>query len=350
MRKLSALAILAVVFFPLAFATMTMITIRPWVLDRGFYERLVSDERLYEGMLSDDFASRVEPDMFTREEQLPLGALSIALREVVSADYLRTQSLNVIDDVFDFVEGRAATFEVRLDITPIKTALMGEGRTSFAEALAGALPACADGQPSIAPGGHLTRCIAADQSVADAAEQIVTALPAALEDAPDQIVMAARSNIRTHWYDVAWFLGSGIHAVLDVAIMMLIAVTLMVGFVGAYLGGDSLAERLKWLSSSLFAPASLLVVIGLALSAPWTSGSISSVLANSRWNGVVHSDAYREAVASVVIPIVQQLGNGFLVTGFVVSMFALAVLVASWITHSQGQGVTKTVQVPVRNA
>lgn len=349
MRKLSALAILAVVFLPLVFAAMTMLAIRPWIFDRGFYERLVGDERLYEGILNDDLASRFEPGVFTPEEQLPLGALSIALHEVMTADYLRTQSLNVIDDVFEFIEGRTTTFEAQLDIVPIKSALMGGGRTRFATALADALPACADGQPSIAPGGHLTRCIAADQSVADAAAQIAAALPAALEDTPDQIVVAASSNIRTNGYDVAWFLGSGIHNVLDMALMTMIFTALVVGFVGAYVGGDNLPERLKWLSSSLFAPASLFVFIGLALSAPWTAGSISSAMATSSWNGVVYSEAYREAVASVVIPVVQQLGSGFLVTGFVVSMFALAVLVASWITRSQGQGVTKMVQVPVRN-
>jgi hypothetical protein len=54
MRKLTALVILIVVFFPLALATMTMTAIRPWILDRRFYERLVSDERLYEAQWTDD--------------------------------------------------------------------------------------------------------------------------------------------------------------------------------------------------------------------------------------------------------------------------------------------------------
>lgn len=349
MRKLSALAILAVVFFPLAVAAMTMIAVRPWILDRGFYERLVSDERLYESMLTDEFASRFEPGMFTTEERLPLDALSIALREVVTADYLRAQSLNVIDEVFDFIEGRQSTFEVRLDVAPIKAALTGEGRTRFAEALADALPACTDDQQSIAPGGHLTRCIGADQSTAEAAEQIVTALPAALEDTPDQIVMAAQGNLRTTWYDAAWFLGSGIHSVLDIAIVMVVFVALMVGFVGAYLGGNTLSERLRWVSASLFAPALLFVVIGLALAAPWTSSAISGAVAINSWNGIAYSEAYREAVANVIVPIVQQLGSGFLVTGFVASLFALTVLVASWITRGQGQQTPRVVQIPVRN-
>jgi hypothetical protein len=82
-RKLSALLILAIVYFPLAFATLTLASIRPWVLDRGFYERIVNDERLYEAALTDDLSNRINNEAFTTVEQLPVSALSNALREVV---------------------------------------------------------------------------------------------------------------------------------------------------------------------------------------------------------------------------------------------------------------------------
>jgi hypothetical protein len=348
MRKLSALFILIVVFFPLAFAAMTLTAIRPWILDRSFYERLLSDERLYEVPWTDDLSSRFAEEVFTPVEQLPLEALSIALREVVTPDYLRTQSLNVVNEVFDYLEGRERNFELSLDITPVKAALAGQGGMRFATALAAALPTCATGQQPIAPGGRLTRCIAAEGSVNAAAKQIAAALPAVLEDTPDQIILNGQGYIRMNWYDYAWFLGSSVHAVLDLAILMMIFTAAGAAVVGAFLGGDDLRGRLKWLSASLFAPGSLFLFTGLILTSPLIVGPISSSLASARW-GAQNSESYREAVADVIIPVVQQLGSGFLLTGVVACLIALVLLFWSLATPARGQQNPKMVQVQVRN-
>src|SRR5690606_23722535 len=327
MRKLSALFILIAVFFPLAFAAMTLTAIRPWILDRSFYERLVNDERLYETLLTEDLSNRFDEEIFTPVEQLPLDALSVALREVVTLDYLRTQSLNVVNEVFDYLEGRERKFELSLDITPIKAALAGEGGIRFAAALAAAIPNCTPGQQPIAPGGSLTRCIAVGESIPEAAEQIAAALPTVLEDTPDQIILDGQGYIRMNWYDYAWFFGSDVHAVLDVAILMMIFTAVGAGLVGAFLGGDDLRGRLKWLSASLFAAGSLFLCAGLVLAPSLIGGPIRSGVASTRWS-TPYSERRRAAVADVVVPVSQQVGSGILISGIIACLMALALL--SW--------------------
>lgn len=349
MRKLSALCILIAIFFPLAFAAMTITSIRPWILDRGFYERLVSDERLYETLSTEDLFNRFDEEIFTAVEQLPLSALNSALHEVVTPDYLRTQSLNVVHEVFDYIEGRDRSFELSLDITPLKASLAGEGRMRFAAALAAALPICAAGQSSIAPGGRLTRCIAVEGSVNAAAEQIAAALPAVLEDTPDQIILDGQGYIRMNWHDYAWFFDSGVHSVLDVAILMMIVTAAGAGLVGALLGGDDLHGRLKWLSASLFAPGSFFLFAGLVLSSPLIGGPISGGLASARWSAQ-YSESFREAVADVIIPVVQQVGNGILLTGIITCLIALALLIWRRTTPIQEQRGPRMVQVPAKNS
>ena len=54
MRKLMALFIMIVVFIPLAVSAMTLMAVRPWLLDRGFYKQLLGDERLYDLMLAEE--------------------------------------------------------------------------------------------------------------------------------------------------------------------------------------------------------------------------------------------------------------------------------------------------------
>ncbi|MBZ0304131.1 MAG: hypothetical protein K8J31_30630 [Anaerolineae bacterium] len=337
-------------YFPLAFTTLTLISIRPWVLDRGFYERIVNNERLYEAVLTDELPNRINNEMFTVVEQLPVSALSNALREVVTPDYLQAQALNVIDKVFDYIDGRERTFELSIDITPIKAALIGDERMAFAAALAAGLPLCDGGQQSIAPGGRLTRCITAESSIEAAAEQIAAALPAVLEAAPDHIVINDETPyVRMNGYDYAWFLGSSVHTALDVAILMMIATGLGVGFVGAYLGGDDPRGRLKWLSSALFAPSSLFLVAGLILISPLIGGPISGGLSSARW-GAQYSESFREAVADVIVPVVQQIGSGILLTGIIACLISLALLIWRWTTPIQEQRSPRMVQVPAKNS
>lgn len=351
MRKVFALSILIVVFIPLAFSAMTLTSVRPWILDRNFYERLVSDERLYEFPMTDDLANRFDEDVFTTREQLPVSALAVALREVATPDYVRTQTLRIVDEVFSFVEGRHTSFTVSLDITPVKGALAGEdGGRRFASALAGALPTCSAGQTPIAPEGRLTRCIADGEAVETASAQIAAALPAALEAMPDQIVVDSRDYVRLNGYDYAWFLGSGIHGVLDVAILMVICTTIGVWLIGASLGGDDLQSRLKWLSSSLYFPASLFLLAGLALALPMTADAIRYGVQSANWVGAQYSDAYREAVVAVIVPAVQQIDAGILLTGGVTFLAATILLILSFVTTAQGQGAAKYVQIPAQNA
>lgn len=345
MRKLSALFILIVVFIPLTFAAMTLASIRPWILDRGFYEGVVNDEALYEAMLTDEMPRRFNRDTFTEVEQLPVEALGTALREVLTADYLQAQSLHVVDKVFDYFEGRERDFELSLDITPIKEALRGEGKTRFAAALAAALPACSAGQKPIAPGGRLSRCVADGDSIGVTAEQITAALPAVLEDTPDQIVLNDDAPyIRMNWYDFGWLPSGSVLAGLDITVLTMIFTAVAAGFVGAYLGGDDLRERLKWFSSALFFPGSLYLAAGLFLASPYVLRQIASSIPSLRY-----SDAFREAVINITVEVIQRMGGGVLLTGLITCLIAGGVLILSVATPTHDRLNSKIVQVPVHN-
>ena len=346
MRKLTALFILIVVFVPLAFSAMTVLAIRPWILDRGFYERLLNDEHLLDIAMTEELPKQMNQEVFTPVEELPVAALRSALHDVLTPDYVRTQSMNIVNDVFDYIDGRKTKFEVVLDIAPIKTALQGEGGSRFAMSLAEALPNCAASQESIAPDGHLTRCIAAGESVETAAQQIASALPAVLETMPDQIVLGDEWYIRMNWYD--WIPGGSVRMALDFGLISMIGLAVMTGVVGAFIGGDTLRGRLQWLSSTLFAPASLCLAIGLALVTPLVLNPIHADLV-ARWDSVQYSEAYRESAVNLVISVIQQIGNGFVITGAVACFIALCLLVWSLATPAKGQENPRMVQVPVQN-
>jgi hypothetical protein len=348
MRKLIALFILACVFVPLAFTAMTLASIRPWILNRSFYERIVSDERLYDALFTGELPNQFNRKVFASADQLPVKALNIALREVITPEYLRTQSMNLIDQVFSFIEGRGGNFEISFDLKPVKAALAGAAGPRFAAALAAALPPCNAGEEQVAPGGRLARCVAANSSMAAVTDQIVLALPAALENTPDRLLFADPVDLRRNWPSVDWLLGATIRTGLDTTLFAVIFVAFAVGVVGAYLGGDNLRGRLKWFSSSLFFPAALLLVTGLSLATPLIVGPLRNELRIADWDGVQYSEPFRHAVTDLTVSLVQQIGNGFLLAGLVCFIIALGLLALGWMVPASERRTGKMVQVPTQ--
>ena len=53
MRKAVAAVLVAVLVFPLLLAALMTFSVSTWVFNRGFYLQLVSDERIYEAILSE---------------------------------------------------------------------------------------------------------------------------------------------------------------------------------------------------------------------------------------------------------------------------------------------------------
>ncbi len=351
MRKSYALLVIIAVFIPLAIAVMTLVSIRPWVLDRSFYENLLDDEALYEapliGSIPDEFKNGM-PDALTSDlfgaEALPTEALKAALSEILTPDYLRAQSLNAIETAFDFIDGSRSDLQLTIDVTPVKQALQGEAGGRFAASLAAALPSCAADQTPVAPEGHLPRCIAAEGSVTAASDQITAALPALIESLPNSIALNAETNLQMSWFRYNRFLTSGIRPAVDVGIVALTVMALLAWVTGAYLGGTDLRSRLKWASSSLFAPASLMLLAGLTLTfAPTVTAIVSRITTTP------YSEAYRDALIRVLVAVFDQLGTGFVVAGGAAGLIAFGLLVWSLLTPRETNASVKIVQIPVRN-
>ena len=346
MRKLVALFILICVFFPLAVTAMSLTSIRPWVLDRSFYERIVSDERIYEPALIAEMPVRFNRTVLNDTEQIPLEALKIALNTVVTPEYLRGQAVGMVNQIFDFIEGRSSNAEIVVDIAFVKAAIAGEDRGRFANALAGALPSCAVGQEPIAPEGRLTRCIALDTSVNAAAEQIAGALPAVLEDTPDRLVLNDPVEFGQSWRSLDWSVGTVVRFGLDATILALILLLIVVGLVGAYLGGDATRGRLQWFGAALLVPSVLFVLMGLSLAFPLVSEVMYNRAIAINWGGMEYSEAFRQAITDMSVYIVQRLGSGFLLTGVVSSVIALGLLFLGWNMTPSQQRTGKIVHIP----
>ncbi|HKZ85901.1 MAG TPA: hypothetical protein VJ793_19875 [Anaerolineae bacterium] len=332
MRKVLAVLLIAFVVFPMALATLSTIAVSTWALDRNFYTDLVGDPRLYDALLSEDVPNYFGRRIAVREvDGVPARALSQALREVVTPEYLAGEATRIVDQVFAVIEGESSTFVITLDVAPLKDALRGEAGRRFAQTLAANLPACASGQESRAPGGTIVRCLPSNVSVEEATGVIVNALPAYLDEVPDQIDLARDrvflTGVARGWNTVA--LGQG---ALNFAVLILVLITGGLWLAAAFIGGEDRRERLLWLGWSLLVPAVLVFALGLLVGADFSAGWVRFGLSQARFGDFEASDSFRLALQDVARAALDTVANGFLMAGGVAGGIAIGLIAWGYTT------------------
>lgn len=346
MRKLVALFLIVILVFPMTLATLSVISVSTWVLDRSFYEDLLGDTRLYEVMLSEDL-----PNYFNRrfarefDSDLPVAALGQALREVVTPEYLRDQATRIVDQTFDTLEGQSDTLDLYLDMLPIKAALRGDGGRRFAQALAAELSVCSAGQNEVVAEGTIMPCRPADTSVDEAAVLIADALPTYLDRVPDRLNLAREHLDLPRGLRGANALMLGTEA-LNLAIVMLVVIAGSGWLVAVLIGGSDRRERVLWLGWSLIVPAILIFLIGLAINTDFSLGWVRFGLNEARFEGIEYSESFRLAVLDVSRTALNTIANGFLAAGGVAGAIALALIVWGWGMLPEPRRVPVTAQVP----
>jgi hypothetical protein len=352
-RKLIAGVLVVLIVWPLAFGALTLLAINSWILDRNFYVNLLDDSSVYDPLLSQDFPQYVNSRWFPQQinSDLPPAALDKALREVMTPQYLRDQAVGIVNQAFDALEGRTDTFDLSLDFAPVKAALQGDGGARFASVLAAQLPACAAGaEPQIA-GSTLIRCRAADVSVADATQQIVTALPAFIDKVPDQISLSRQPiNVQAEWrpFNLIFLGNFG----LSMAVTLMIGVLAVVWLIAAFVGGTNRRERLLWLGWSLLVPAGLVLIGGIALSSPLISPGLYISLDQSRFalEGVSYSAALRQAIIDTANRAASAVSGGFVWSGLVATAIALGLIIWGALTRSEPQPTQVAASTPASSA
>jgi hypothetical protein len=278
-------------------------------------------------LLSEDLPNYFNRRVVREADGLPADALSKALREVMTPDYLRAQALNIVNDVFDFVEGRDFTLDLYLDTRPLKDALRGDGGKRFAHTLAANLPTCAADQKPLASGGTVIRCLPSNVAVDEAAVLITAALPSFLDKFPDQLQLNRQPiNMRVELRGAEFWTGLVGSNGLGAAIAFMVFITASFWYVAALIGGVDRRERLLWLGWSLIVPGVLVFMIGLAVNADFTAGWVRFGLNEARFDGFEYSLAFRQALLDVARNALNTVANGFLMAGGVSGAIALALI------------------------
>ena len=343
MRKFLALLLIAFVVAPLIASMIALLSIDSWILDRDFYVNALSDQRLYEGLLDEELPNRMNQQAIREVDSLPSGALSAALRTVVTPDYMRDQAVTMTNELFDFFEGRAPAPQLSLDLQPIKQEIAGEGGPRFALALAENLPVCAASQEPVAPGGSVMRCRPEDVTVDEAAAQIEDALPRLLETAPNRIELGDPVNLR----GTEWFFGLSLRSQLNQVIGVLLLVSLLAWVVAGLIAGNTMRERLIWWGFGLLLPALPCAIAGMALTGVVAGGIIQTGVRGATWEGVAYSEPFNRAIIEVITPALSATGNSLLGLGAVLTFVGVLFIIIGSRMERAGRAIGPLVTVPM---
>jgi hypothetical protein len=323
MRVFVGILLFIFIVLPMLCGMLFLAAINTWAFDRTFYNEILEDEAVYEGFIQE--AQLQIQGTGTVFDELPDEAASAGLREVVTPQYLRTTTTQIVDQVFDVLEGRRNEIDISIDLQPVKNAITGEQRQNFAQAIAANLPNCRTGEQARNNAAEFPTCREGGLSDAELVNQIEAAAPALVATLPDTVRLP--QPVGLFEFNNAPIDFPGINSVMIVALLTLSALALIFWFVNGILMGDTRRTRLIALGFMLLIPSAFVLFTGLAMGGGLWESSIRTAISQS-------TGTYTNALTDSVIDAAARVRAGFLIAGGIPFIISILLMVLGYTSPS----------------
>lgn len=305
MKKFLSVALYVLIGLPLALSSLFLVSARPSLLDRGFWEATLTDERLYTALRSPELASKADPVVELEGLRLNGPVLVGAVQGHLPEDELKALARSSVGKVFDYLEGKTPV-PGELDLSPLRKAVEEE-IPPVAGDYARKLPAQAGSTGAAAEPGDLTArpSGSSEASIATATER---ALRAGVEKGiPEKAELGAPADtglardLRGRHLSAA-----GMNQ--DIIGLSVVSALILAGL-GA-LGARRTGERFKLAGTYLLIPSVATLVLGCLLGVGGGSlaAGIQPHLGNLSGIGL-------EALSAYLSQILGAIAKGFLISG-----------------------------------
>lgn len=325
MRAVLAILLIVLLVFPLALAALSLLAVSSWAVDANFYANALTNPKVYESLLSDEMLTQITRQMFGASSQVDAPALREFAKAFMSADFMKMQVVNAVHSVFDYLNGRSAALDIKLDLKPMKATLSGEQQSESLLTLAAALPECKEGQV-VRPkslGFYVCR-----PSFLKTDDFLVHYLLPSIEDflpkIPDEIAITPpglTTQDSEQWR--VWIPGGSLQNALLLALGLLSVAVLGFWLLAGLIASSAWSVRLRWMGFALFIPALLVFIVGLlTMQAGFVTPYVNLGLTRSGLEAQL--PFAREAVLSVTEAALPRISTGFMMVGGIASAVALA--------------------------
>lgn len=324
MRKFFAVLLILVLVIPLMTAALLIIPLRTWMLDRSFYIKALSGEQLSK-VLQSSPVFPVQLELPIQFDQQTMDALYGVIKQSFTAQYLDSQVQPVVDGLMDLAEGKTSRLNVKLDLKPIKSALLNEKRDEILSIIAGGIPACAAGQT---PAQSAQLCRPASISlesfnqtfIAPAISQVVQSLP----DEYDLQTVSGFSLDRLYFWQSA-LPGMSVPNAFTLLVVLISLLAFLFWLISALVADDRWGVRLQWLGSALVIP--VVIVLLVAVIVQWLNPAtfINKGLLQFGQSGM--APGLKSALTSFLQAIASSVARPFFLSGGIAFATALVLLV-----------------------
>jgi hypothetical protein len=338
MRRVPAILLVVFLACPLLFTSLVTISLSTWIADRSFYLSLLDDARLFQvpdAVSSASWSAQVVEGT----GGLQWRSIARAAGVVLTPEYLRGQARRVVNQVFDWLEGKTPRLKISVDAAPVKAALRGDDGRQFSLLLAQDLPVGGTPADFTVKPGRLPVSRPSSMSTGSAAAVIQAGLPTFMSGIPDTLRLTDASGVPrgTGWWGPRFNLFGGF--LLAAVVLLLLGAGFLTA--AAFVGGETKFERLQWFGWSLLVPAAGVLLMGLfvllSVMSPWVRWGIE----NARLDILGFNAAFISALVETARHVVSRIAVGFLATGGIAAGAALGLLAWSWsIPHIERQGAS----------
>ncbi|HUV15807.1 MAG TPA: hypothetical protein VMW28_04510 [Pelolinea sp.] len=337
MRKFLALVFTIILVFPLVLSAQALISVGTFILDRQFYIDALDNDAAYDMLIKDTILTRFLQQGLSLPESADTVQLESVMETLLTREYFNSQVNYLVNDIFDYMQGRSENFSPTLDLSPIKSALSAEKQEEFLFALAVAMPDCEEGQIPGFGGGEQTACKPAgmaDETLVK--DYLKPVLPQALAQLPDQIQLVENwDKLKSQRTWRSFIPGMAVPASIMLSGLFFIFMATCFWYVAALIADESWRVRLQWLGWTLMIPSILILLAGLAASsnipAYWTNFGLDRV----NFRMLPFGSGLQEATRAVVRGAFPRVARVFMMVGGISGALSLGLIFWGMATPSK---------------
>ena len=316
MRKALAVIFTILIVFPLILAAQVSIGVISFAFDRDFYIGAVSSGQVYEAIISKGIIDQFIHQRLDLPPAVNTQGVEEVLRTVITEDYVHEQTRSLVNNFFDYLQGVSDTFELVVDISPLKESLQGETQDELLSAIVASLPACNPGQTPGFGGEGQTPCKPAGVPDELIAAQVALSVPVIIESLPDEVtIIKDWERIQDRVLGTSFLPGMALPAAALLSIIFLCFVVAAFWFIGALIADDSWRVRLQWLGWILIVPSILVLFIGLAIGSSIPNYWVRYGLEQARFSLAHFSPASTEILRILIHSALPRVSSAFIIVG-----------------------------------
>ncbi len=323
MRKLIAVPF-GLIFVVLLLVTSVVFSIRGFAFDPTFYTNELKKEGLFQAIRDDPTAYFDWGGQLNAFNPLPKDTQRKIFNEAIPADWLEQQVGSAITNILVWLHSDQTTPpHISIDFRQIKDRLQGPPGQQIAADVVASIPDCTPDQHPDLSGFSVPECLPASFDRSATTDFVAGVIDQSAGQIPNSVDIGQNFASNGRWSSIVT--GRSWIRLIDVSLFLLIALTLVIWFVGALIAGHDFKDSLRWAGGWLLAGSIIVLGLGILLLIARDGIFASASFVRSAADNL--TPAALTAIRNVAASFIQQFAARLLIPGGILFVLSFGLIV-----------------------